>query len=196
MHHDDDIRPRTAPDSSPQGPTGGCRPENPTMLQDKQPPIIDIVMFLVALLLSCTALSPSNPTTDNASPAPADGRPAVTERWEPVDTGSLCLIFHDSGALTMALTGRSAQGKIEITADHERTDTALHVVPRRILQNGYVSRCRQSVVPDRYLDEQDVLGLRLAPGETTTFALRTLSSDRLEICGLPEHCIQLRRVDL
>ena len=148
-------------------------------------------MIFLCLSLACPALSP----TDNTSPTPADSQPALPERWEPVDTGSLCLIFHASGALTMAITGETAQGKIEITADHERTDTALHVVPRRILQSGYVSRCRQSVVPDRYLDEQDVLGRRLAPGETTTFALRALSSDRLEVCGLPEHCIQLRRAD-
>lgn len=173
----------------------GAGLDTPPGLPDDGLWLMERLMHVFWFLLACQTFQPPEPPAGDAAPSRADNPPFVAERWEPVDGGPLCLIFDDSGALTMAIIGGASPGKVEITADYERTDTALHVVPRRILRHRYVSRCREHVESEKYLDAEDVLGLRLVPGEEATFTLRALSASRLEVCGLPARCVRLGRVE-
>lgn len=152
-------------------------------------------MPLLWFFLACPAPTPPAPPAESETPPRPSGLIRVVERWEPVDSGRLCLIFYDNGDLTIAITDGASPGKVEVTSRYTRTENALQIMPRRIYRHRHVSRCREHVEPARELEEEDVLGLTIVPGESATFTIRTLSESRLELCGVPERCVLLGRVE-
>lgn len=147
-------------------------------------------MLWLAMLISCVQPEPTAAATQAEAVS-------LVGKWEPVSAQErLCLLLTEQGEATLSLRGLGQQAKIEVTGTYTHTGSALTLLPARIHRDRYVSPCRKHVELPKDLPAQDVLGLTVAPGAPSTFTVRPVPPDRLEVCGLPASCALLERVSL
>ncbi len=158
--------------------------------------------FAVALLAGCGAgtsapVQPDVPAPPTATPSPAPApAPAPTDPlawtgWWRSDVA--CLELFDNGDFELSLPSADPKVMAFGAAAITKTDDGaeLRLTTARIWKGRYTGPCRKVHELGGWIDAQDVLGVGLRPGEPSTFKLRRIDADQLELCGL--RCTTLRR---